>query len=115
MIDIRGPFRNGAVMLGIAGLFCLCAGIINAVSGDGIFYLLFAVVSFALGYGLLLGWRWLAHLTFLVAMIAGIVAMGDIWHARPLSGWLSVGVVVSCWLAAAALFLALWAPKPSAQ
>ena len=67
-----------------------------------------AVGWFLIGAGLQRGWRWLAHIAFLCAMIGGVVAMG---YAMGQSGVVSYtfwGIVLADWIGAVLLFVALW-------
>lgn len=104
MIDLQGPFRNGALFLAISALLHVPA----ALMGGGMILLAVALFYAALIYGMLLGWRIVAWVTFFCAAIGAMGAMSNIWAFGPVPGWLFSSIAIADLLCVLALFVALW-------
>lgn len=104
MMDLQGPFRNGALFLAISAVLHIPA----ALLGGGMILLAVAVFYAALIYGMLSGWRIVAWLTFFCAAIGAMGAMSNIWGFGPVPGWLYAAIAVADLLCVLALFVALW-------
>jgi hypothetical protein len=107
--DMTGPnpYRNAASALFVASILNLIAPVV----GGGMGFVITGVVLCLLGVGLLRGMRWVAYLAFLIAGIAGAVALGFYWAI----GWFSIAMMLASWAAAVMLFPVLWRPASAPQ
>lgn len=109
------PFRMAALLLLISAAMHI---VVIAVSGGGFLVpmIVGAVMWFVIGAGLQRGLRWLAYFAFLLAMIAGVYAMGTGMGQSGLTQMAFYGIMAADWIAAALLFVALWkTPAPVQQ
>ncbi|MEL6688814.1 MAG: hypothetical protein AAFP28_00730 [Pseudomonadota bacterium] len=113
MTDMRGPYRTGALFVGISAVLHLIAPVFGGFGTDALTLFVVGIVYMAIAYGLLQGYRWLAYLTFLLMMAGSVVAITGIWGLGPVPGWIYAGIVIADWLAVLALFAALWRSRPS--
>lgn len=108
MIDVKGPFRVGAFLVGISGLLHILAVIIGAFSAEAILLVPVGLLYLAFCYGLLRGWRWLAHVVFIVMLIGIVAALSSAFGPSSIPGWWWLSIVLVDFCAAVALFGALW-------
>ena len=114
MTDMRGPYRSGALFVGISAVLHLIAPVFGGFGTDALTLFVVGFVYAAIAYGLLQGYRWLAYVTFLLMMAGSVVAITGIWALGSVPGWIYAGIVVADWLAVFALFAALWRARPAA-
>ena len=108
MNPIKGPFRLGALFLLVAGALHLLAWIPGGFTSQALWLISYGMVFVLLAFGLGSGRRWIAYIAFLVAIVAGIGALGEIWALSSIPAWLFVAAIAALWLCAASLFVALW-------
>lgn len=113
MIDIRGPYRIGAIFIAISAVQHVLAFVVAGFSAIAMQLIPVGIVYLILAYGLLRGWRWMAYITFVVALIGSIVALGSVWSIGPVPGWWWALIVIADVAAVLGLFAALWRPAPS--
>lgn len=111
MTDDR-PFVPAVLLLFLAGLLHLSLLALPGPAGATT-VIVAAIVLVALALGLRQGWRWLGYVAFLGALGAGIAALGLAVADGGPQSHIAWGILGSTWLAAATLFLELWAPPPS--
>ena len=111
-MNMRGPYRNGALFLLISAILHLIAPIVSGFSGDGLMLAAVGVFYLVATWGLLRGMRWLAYVMFIVLMVGSIAALTGIWALGPVPGWVYAGIVIANWIAVVMLFIALWRPAP---
>lgn len=105
---LTGPFRTGIFFLLISAALHLLAFIVGGFSSDALTLFPFGILFIGLAMGLARGWRWLAHLVFLGLIIGGIIAITFVWSPSTVPSWWYTAIIIADWLAAAALFAALW-------
>ena len=108
MIDARGPYRLGALFVGISAIFHLVAPVFAGFGEEGTALFVVGLIYLAVAYGLMQGFRWLAYLAFIMLMVGSIFAITNIWSLSPVPGWISSAIVITDWLAVLSLFAALW-------
>ena len=102
------PFR-GAIFFALASaVLHLFAFIPGGFASAAFMMIPFGIVYFLIAAGLGRGWRWFGYIAFLIFAIGGVVAMGFVWADHPVPGWWFLLIMAADWLAAGALFLALW-------
>ena len=105
MIDVRGPYRNGAALAGISAvLFCISPLFVTGAAAP----VLFGLICAALAFGLFQGLRWCAYLAFLALMVSSVFALTQMWPTEANVNWVFVAVFGANWAAIFALFAALW-------
>ena len=112
MIDFRGPYRLGAFFIAISAILHILAIFVGGVSSFTLGLVVIGIVYLGFAYGLLSGWRWMAYLTFLIALIGSIVAFGSSFGAGPVPGWWWTLIVIADVGAVITLFAALWRGAP---
>lgn len=105
---LTGPFRTGIFFLLISALLHIFAFVAGGFSVDALSLIPVGILFVGLAMGLARGWRWLAHLVFLGLIIGGIIAITYVWSNSTVPSWWYTAIIVTDWLAAAALFGALW-------
>ncbi|MEL7114499.1 MAG: hypothetical protein AAGP08_02735 [Pseudomonadota bacterium] len=115
MFDVQGPYRVGAVFVAASAVLHLIAPIFGGFAPEALTLFVVGLVYLAIAYGLMLGWRWLAYVTFLLMMAGSVIAIASIWSPGPVPSWVYIGIVVADWLAALSLFFALWRNAPAKQ
>ncbi|MEM7438129.1 MAG: hypothetical protein AAF393_00920 [Pseudomonadota bacterium] len=108
MIDVKGPYRNGAVFVALSALLHAIAPILGGFSQDALTLFVFGVVYAGIALGLFQGMRWLVYIAFLMMIGGSIVALSYVWALGPVPSWIYTGIFAANWLAATGLFLALW-------
>jgi hypothetical protein len=98
------PYHSAALLLWLAAALHAAAPILGAPTG----YLIWAGLYALLAMGLMRGMRWVSYIAFLVAGIGGGIMLGWYWVAFGLFQWWSLLATAICWIAAIALFGALW-------
>jgi len=111
----NGSFRTAILFFAISALLHVAASIISGFSSAGLQLLAAVPVLLIMIWGLSREWRWFAYLCFLVAAILGIIAMSFVWSENAVQSWVYLGIMIADWLAAAALFLALWRSRPDGE
>ena len=115
MAFLNGPYRFAALFILISAALHIFAFIVGGFSAQALGLIPIGLVYVAIAFGLSRGWRWLAYIAFLVMMIGGTAAMGQLWAVSPVPQWWTIAITTANWLAAAALFVALWRPAPSTE
>lgn len=110
MSFLNGPYRLGALFIAISAALHVFAFIVGGFSADALRLTPVGLVYALLAFGLTRGWRWLAYVAFIAMMIGGTVALGSLWAPSPVPQWWTLAIIAADWLAAAALFAALWRP-----
>ena len=113
MFDAQGPYRIGALFIGLSGLMHLAAPLLGGFAGQAITLAGVGAIYLLIAAGLLRGWRWLAYLAFLVMLVALSAAIPGIFGQGPVPGWLFGGILVANLLAVLGLFAALWRRRPT--
>ncbi|MEM6595161.1 MAG: hypothetical protein AAF672_10240 [Pseudomonadota bacterium] len=111
MIDARGPYRGGALFVGVSGLLHFVAPLVAGFAADTLFLIPVGALYLLIAYVLLRGWRLMAYVAFLLMMLGSCFAIASIWTPPAAFGWAMAGIAVADWLAAVALFVALWRNK----
>ncbi len=101
-------YRLAALLLGVSALLHLAAPIFGGFSGTGLMLLPIFILYAAMAYGLSIGWRWLAWITFFVTAIGGMVAMSYLWSFDPVPTWVFAGILAADWACMVVLFGVLW-------
>ena len=115
MTKASGAMRWGGVFVGISAGQHILALFVSGFSSEAIRLMTVAIVYAGFAYGLLLGWRLLAYVVFLVMLIGTSFAVLGIWASGDVPQWIYSCMAASNILSAAALFVALWkAPAASA-
>lgn len=114
MTDARGPYRGGALFVGVSGVLHFVAPLVTGFASETLFLIPAGVLYLAISYALLRGSRLMAYIAFLLMMIGSCIAIASIWTPPAAFGWVMAGIAVADWLAAIALFVALWRNKPVA-
>lgn len=113
MIDAKGPFRTGALFVGLSGILHILAPLVSSFASGALILVPAGLFYLVLAYGLLQGWRWLAYLVFLILMIGSVIAIGSAWSTPMVPTWVFLTIFVLDWLAILALFAALWRSRPA--
>lgn len=117
MLNPSSPFSNAVLLIAVSVVLHL---VVIAVSGGGFVgpMLAGALIWAVVAVGLNRGWRWLAYIAFLLALVGGMVAMANAQSTFGLTSLTFWGIVAMDWLAAVALFVAIWRdpvrPEPAA-
>lgn len=112
MIDPRGPYRIGAFFIAISAILHILAFLVGGFSSAVLMLIPIGVIYLGLAYGLLSGWRWMAYLTFLIALIGSIVAFGSSMGSGAIPSWWWLLIVAADLGAAFCLFTVLWRNRP---
>ena len=107
MLNPANPFNNAVLLIAVSIVLHL---VVIAVSGGGFLVQMLgaAIVWGLVAAGLARGWRWLAYIAFLLALVGGIVAMSYGNATFGLTALAFYGIMAADWLAALALFIAIW-------
>lgn len=114
-MSLEGPFRAAILFFLISALLHLVAPFLSGFGADGLMLAAMLPVFAVMIWGLAQDWRWFAYLCFFIGAIAGIVALSFVWSTNPVPSWIYVSIMVANWLAAGALFLALWRSRPEIE
>ena len=113
MVNSQGPF-------GMAPLFIVASALLHAVAAflvglaSGGASLLVVGILYALGAtGLQRGFRWLAHLLFLVLLFGIVAALGNTYGPSVATNTVFIAIIVANVLAVGALFAKLWRAAPA--
>lgn len=109
---LTGPYRFGAALITVSATLHVFAFLAGGLSADALRLIPVGLVYALLAYALTRRWRWLAHVAFVAMMIGGTVALGSLWAPSPVPQWWTIAIIAADWLAALALFVALWRPAP---
>ena len=111
----RGPFSIAVIFVLISAVLHIVAPLFGGMTPDATGLVAFGIFWLAIAWGLNQGWRWLAYIAFIAALIGGsaAVALYVGWSTVP--GWIYLGIIVADWLAAAALFVTLWRPPAEVE
>lgn len=113
MYEISGAQRAGGLLVSLSGILHLIAPAIGGVTGFALGLLAIGVVYIAMGALITRGWRSLAYPAFLCALFGGIAAMAISFGGMGgIPAWWGLSVWIIDWIAAAALFVALWVSRP---
>jgi len=113
MSFLNGPYRLGAALIAVSAALHVFAFLFGGFSADALRLIPVGFVYALLAYGLTRGWRWLAYVGFIAMMVGGTLALGSLWTPSPVpQGW-TIAIIGVDWLAALALFAALWRPAPA--
>lgn len=115
MIDVRGPYHNGAAFTGLSAVLHLIAPVFSNGTPPATILVLLGLGYAALSYGLFQGWRWLAYLAFVAMMVGGLFDLAHVWGDTTGPNWLFVAAFCVNWGAVIALFVALWKPRSEAE
>ena len=108
MIRSKGALRWGANFVALSAGLHILALIVGGFSAEALRLLSFGIVYAGFVYGLLLGWRWLAYIVFIVLLTGTSLALSNIWAFGDVPGWLYAAIAVANLLSVIALFGALW-------
>ena len=111
----NGPYRFGALFILISAALHLLAFVAGGFSAEALQLIPIGLAYVAIAFGLARSRRWVAYVAFLVMMIGGTVALSYLWTAWAVPQWWTIAIIMADWLAAAALFVALWRPAPARQ
>ena len=111
-MSLEGPFRAAILFLGLSAVLHSLAPFLSGFHPDGIALAMTLPVFVVMLWGLSQDWRWFAYLCFFIAAIGGIVALSFIWSTNPVPSLIYIAILIADWLAAAALFRALWRSAP---
>ena len=114
MIDAKGPFRTGALFVGLSGILHILAPLVSSFASGALILVPAGLFYLVLAYGLLQGWRWLAYVVFLLMMVGSLVALSSAWTTPSVPTWIYLTIVALDWLTVLALFGALWRSRPVA-
>lgn len=112
MIDAKGPFRIGALFVGLSGIVHILAMLVSGFASDALVLAPVGLLYLAFAYGLLQGWRWLAYLVFVLMMIGSLAALSSAWSTPGVPTWIYLTIFVLDWLTVFSLFGALWRARP---
>ena len=101
-----------ALFLALSAVLHVAAPLVSSFAPGTGQLLPVAVLYFAIAYGLMRGWRWLAYVTFILLMVFSSFAIAQMWTPPTLLAWVMTGIVVADWLAVVALFAVLWRARP---
>ena len=108
MTRSTGALRWGANFVALSAGLHLFSLIVGGLSAETFSLALTGRVYAGFAYGLLMGWRWLAYVVFIVLLVGISLAASNIWAFGTVPGWLFAAIAVANLLAAATLFGALW-------
>ncbi|MEY1557048.1 hypothetical protein AB3Y40_15565 [Yoonia sp. R2331] len=108
MTLIQGPFRWAIPFVLISALLHLIAPVISGFAVPSLMLFVIGLIYLACASGLSRGMRWLGYVMFFVMAVGGISALGAIWAAGPVPGWLFASIAVVNCLAFLTLFATLW-------
>ena len=109
----KGPLRWGANFVALSGVLHIAAPFLSGFSGFGLGLAGLGVTYLAMAYGLFQNMRWVGYIAFLVMFIGLSAAIGNIWSAGPVPGWLFVAIAAANICAVVTLFIALWRAPPT--
>lgn len=100
--------KIAAVMIGLSALFHILAALLSGFSTESLQLLPFAPVYALLAWFVSKNKRWAAWVAFLMTLFFGIAGMSGFLSPVTIPAWISLGIWISDWIAAACLFLVLW-------
>ena len=112
MMNVRGPYRIGAIFFLISGLLHVLAFLVGGFSSDATRLIPIGVIYGLIAFGLFQGWRWLAYAAFLIALIGSIAALAFSLGTGAVPTWWWIAILIADVLAAIGLFGALWRARP---
>lgn len=112
---LNGPYRFGTAFILISAALHIFAFVVGGFAPEALVLIPIGLVYVVLAYGLSRGWRWLAYIAFLLMMIGGTFALAQLWTPSPVPQWWTLAIIAADWLAALALFVALWRPARVGQ
>ena len=107
-MSLEGPFRAAILFLAISAALHVLAPFVSGFDQDGVILAMTLPIFLGMIWGLAQGWRLFAYICFFIAGVGGIVALSFVWSTNPVPAWIYIGILVADWIAAAALFVALW-------
>jgi disulfide bond formation protein DsbB len=108
MPTLSGPYGSGAFFILISAVLHLIACVFSGFSTEALILIPVGLIYLAISAGLTRGMRWLAYIAFFIMAIGGIYLLAGLWSASTIPLWIRLGIIASDWIAAAALFVALW-------
>lgn len=113
MINPKGPYRVGGLFLLISAALHILAFLVGGFTPDALVLIPIGIIYALAAVGLFRDWRWLAYVCFIVMLLGGIIALGSSLGTSPVPFWWWWLIVAADWAGAAALFAALWNPRPA--
>lgn len=107
-MSLEGPFRVAIMFLAISVVLHVLAPFVSGFDRDGVMLAMVLPIFLGMIWGLAQGWRLFAYLCFFIAAVGGIIALSFIWSTNSVPAWIYIGILAADWMAAAALFVALW-------
>ena len=101
-------YRIAAFFMLVSAVLHMFAFTVGGLSTAALMLIPIGVIYLLIAAGLNRGKRWLAWITFFVAGIGGSIALGLSFGAGPVPSWWYLGITAADWIAAIALFGALW-------
>ena len=113
MLEYSKSLALAMIFMLLAGALYFLALVLTGFTFEGLSLIPFGITFLALGYLLSRKFRWLAWITFFVALFGGIVAIGAAMGMPDVLAWLYGFIAIVDWVAALMLFGFLWRAKPA--
>lgn len=113
MLEYSKALTLAVIFMLLAGALYLLAPVLSGFTSEGLSLIPFGIIFLALGYLLNRKYRWLAWITFFVALSGGIIAIDAALGMPDIPGWLYGLIALVDWIAALMLFGFLWHAKPA--
>ncbi len=113
MIDPRGPYRIGAFFIAISAILHMLAFLVGGFASAALMLIPIGLMYLGFAYGLASGWRWMAYLTFIIALIGSLLAFGSSMGSGPIPAWWWLLIVIADVGAVLGLLPALWRARPA--
>ena len=112
---VNGPYRFGTLLILVSAMLHILTFVAGGFASEMMAFLPLGLVFGLIAFGLSRGWRWLAYVAFLAAMIGAVFVLSYLWTPIAAPQWTLISIIAVNCLAAAALFAALWRPAPVLQ
>lgn len=112
-MNVRGPYRIGAAFFLLSGALHVFAFLVGGFSAEATRLIPIGIVYGLIAIGLFQGWRWLAYVAFLIALIGSIAALFSGMGMGTIPTWWWMAILLADVLAALGLFAALWRDRPA--
>lgn len=107
--------KVAAMMIGLSALFHLIAPLVSGFSSESLQLMPFSAIFGLLAWFVSKNKRWAAWLAFLLTLFFGIAGMSGFLTPATIPAWVSLGIWLTDWVAAACLFIILWNDHRRAQ
>lgn len=113
MLNMRGPFGMAPLFIFTSALLHGAAALLVGLTSGGLSLLVVGAL-YALGaLGLQRGFRWLAHVLFLVLLFGIVASLGNTYGPSVATNIVFIAITVANALAVIVLFAKLWRAAPS--